>query len=389
METLVEKAAQYVTQLLREQLPKENTYHNLAHTHRVVGQVTELARLEDCSPTDKALLQLAAWFHDTGYIHSDENHEVRSAEIAQAYLQEQQLPQEQIDTVIRLIRVTQMAVQPTTLLEKIMKDADCGHVASYAYFDLSEALRQELVAKKGTDLTKKQWLEQNNDFFQNHTFYTPSAQEHWSAGKQHNQEVLAQKQQQQEAKLEKKKPASRKLGRGVETMFRVTLKNHIDLSSIADTKANILLSVNAIIISVALSNLVPKLDAPSNSFLIYPTLILMLFSVVSVVLSVLSTRPNVSNVSVTREMIKANKTNILFFGNFHKMSLEEFEWGMDYLIDNEETLYNSLTKDLYYLGLVLERKYRLLRITYTVFMIGIVVSALAFIISFYDSSHLN
>ena len=385
----MEKAAQYVTQLLREQLPKENTYHNLAHTHRVVGQVTELARLEDCSPTDKALLQLAAWFHDTGFIHSDENHEAHSAEIAQAYLQEQQLPQEQIDTIIRLIRVTQMAVQPTTLLEKIMKDADCGHVASYAYFDLSEALRQELVAKKGTDLTKKQWLEQNNDFFQNHTFYTPSAQEHWSAGKQHNQEVLAQKQQQQEAKLEKKKPAIRKLGRGVETMFRVTLKNHIDLSSIADTKANILLSVNAIIISVALSNLVPKLDAPSNSFLIYPTLILMLFSVVSVVLSVLSTRPNVSNVSVTREMIKANKTNILFFGNFHKMSLEEFEWGMDYLIDNEETLYNSLTKDLYYLGLVLERKYRLLRITYTVFMIGIVVSALAFIISFYDSSHLN
>ncbi|EPR73799.1 Metal-dependent phosphohydrolase [Winogradskyella psychrotolerans RS-3] len=166
-------------------------------------------------------------------------------------------------------------------------------------------------------------------------------------------------------------------------MYRVQLKNHIELSAIADTKANILLSVNAIIISVALSNLIPKLDNPSNLFLVYPTLILMLFSVASVVLSVLSTRPKISNVAITKEMIKEKKTNILFFGNFHKMNLQDFEWGIDYLMDNEETLYNSLTKDLYFLGLVLNRKYKLLRITYTVFMFGIIISASAFIYSYY------
>jgi hypothetical protein len=74
-------------------------------------------------------------------------------------------------------------------------------------------------------------------------------------------------------------------------MFKVQLKNHIQLSAIADTKANILLSVNTIIISVALSNLVPKLELESQVFLVYPTLILILFSVASIVLSVLSTRP--------------------------------------------------------------------------------------------------
>lgn len=175
------------------------------------------------------------------------------------------------------------------------------------------------------------------------------------------------------------------MGRGVETLFRVQLKNHIDLSSIADTKANILLSVNAIIISVALSNLIPKLDSPSNMFLVIPTFILMVFSVASVVLSVLSTRPNISNIEVTKDMIRNKQTNILFFGNFNKMELKDFEWGINYLIDNEDVLYDSLTKDLYYLGLVLERKYRLLRITYTVFMIGIVCSAIAFVVSYYAS----
>src|SRR5690606_14389287 len=138
------------------------------------------------------------------------------------------------------------------------------------------------------------------------------------------------------------------------------------------------------LISVALSNLVPKLDSASNSFLVWPTLIFMLFSVTSVVLSVLSTRPNISSVNVTKEMIMNKQTNILFFGNFHKMGLKDFEWGIDYLMENQDVLYNSLTKDLYYLGLVLERKYRLLRITYTVFMFGIIISALSFIISYYN-----
>lgn len=84
-------------------------------------------------------------------------------------------------------------------------------------------------------------------------------------------------------------------------------------------------------------------------------------------------------------MIKNKQTNILFFGNFYKMSIAEFEWGINHLIENEDVLYDSLTKDLYYLGLVLKRKYKLLRLTYTVFMIGIIISALAFVISY----HLN
>ena len=60
------------------------------------------------------------------------------------------------------------------------------------------------------------------------------------------------------------------------------------------------------------------------------------------------------------------------------MSLSEFEWAMEEMMQDKEYLYGSLTKDLYFLGLVLNRKYNLLRITYSVFMVGIVVSVLAF-----------
>jgi hypothetical protein len=165
-------------------------------------------------------------------------------------------------------------------------------------------------------------------------------------------------------------------------MFRGTLKNHITLSDIADTKANILLSVNAIIVSLVLSNLVSKLDNKSNDYLIWPTVIFVLFTVASMILSVLATRPNVTGGKFTKEDVANQKVNLLFFGNFHKMSLEDFEWAMGEMMQDRDYLYSSMKKDLYFLGKVLDKKYKILRTTYTVFIVGIVISVISFAIAF-------
>lgn len=383
MEDIIEKAEQFVSNLFETRLSTVNFYHNINHTRRVVEDISQLAEWEGCSEEETKILKLAAWFHDTGFVKVDKGHEEVSVKIAQEFLQSNQVSKDVIDLVTDLILVSIKDLKPKTNLQKLIKDADCSHVASESYFEISNLLRKENALKLNTSFTDLEWLEGNKEFFEWHKFYSDSAKLKWQPLKTLNLRELNAKIDKIKAK-QASKLSSNKFGRGVETMFRVTLKNHIELSAIADTKANILLSVNAIIISVALSNLVPKLDNLSNAFLVWPTLILMLFSVTSVVLSVLSTRPNISSVNVTKEMIMNKQTNILFFGNFHKMGLKDFEWGIDYLMENQDVLYNSLTKDLYYLGLVLERKYRLLRITYTVFMFGIIISALAFIISYYN-----
>ena len=154
------------------------------------------------------------------------------------------------------------------------------------------------------------------------------------------------------------------------------------LSNIADTKANILLSVNAIIVSLVLSNLVSKLDNPSNDYLIWPTVIFVIFTVISIILSILATRPNVTSGKFTKDDVANKKVNLLFFGNFHKMSLDDFEWAMGEMMQDRDYLYSSMKKDLYFLGKVLDRKYKILRLTYAVFMVGIVLSVFAFAIAF-------
>ena len=180
-------------------------------------------------------------------------------------------------------------------------------------------------------------------------------------------------------KKKNKEGKPERLERGVETMFRTTLSNHNNLSRFVDNKANIILSVNAIIISVSLSTIVPKLDSPSNSHLIIPTLILIVSSLVSIVFAILATRPRVTKGSFSRNEVDEKKVNLLFFGNFYKMSYDDYNWAMNELMKDREYIYNSMIKDLYNLGIVLEQKYRLLRNTYNVFMFGLIISVIGFI----------
>jgi putative exporter of polyketide antibiotics len=129
---------------------------------------------------------------------------------------------------------------------------------------------------------------------------------------------------------------------------------------------------------MALANLIPKLDNPTNDYLFYPTFLFIIFSVISMVMSIIATKPNVTTGQFTEDEVTSKKVNLLFFGNFHKMKLEQYSWAMSELIKDKDFIYSSLTKDLYFLGIVLERKYRILRWTYTVFMTGMILSVIVF-----------
>lgn len=392
MDSILQEAEQYVIDLLNDKLDENFVYHNIAHTQRVVEKVLELIEGEELTENEKQVLVLAAWFHDVGYTINPENHEDESIKISGDFLRDKKVSEDIIDEVASLITSTKMGMQPKTNLEKILKDADCSHVGSKNYADFTELLRKEWETLKNEKFKDEEWDESNLEFLTKHRFYSGKASKLWEKQKSKNIAQLLkrkQKQLQEAAKFKQKKEelAYKKNKvelpeRGIETMFRVAMRNHITLSDIADTKANILLSVNAIIISMTLSTLIPKLDNPSNHYLIIPTIIFVIFTVISIVLSVLATRPNVTEGKFTKEDVANKKVNLLFFGNFHQMKLSDFEWAMDEMMQDRDYLYGSLTKDLYFLGLVLNRKYKLLRITYTVFMIGILVSVIAFAVAF-------
>ena len=387
MSEIVEKAEKYVSDLLQDELDTKFLYHNLRHTQRVVKSTKELLNYYNLGDTVNEKLLLAAWFHDTGYTKGVETHEKKSCGIARDFLDAEHYSSEDSDTICDIIMATQRHYEPQNLNEQIIRDADASHFAQKSYWETTDFLKEELNLLGLKDFSAKEWRDENIKMFRNeHRFYTDYAQENWQEGKERNlkQLVKEKKTEKEIAKKEalKAKYKSESPDRSVQTLYRVTLKNHLKLSDIADTKANILLSVNAIIISLVLANLIPKLDNPSNTYLIYPTLIFIVFSVVSMVLSILATRPNVTSGKFTKQDVKDKKVNLLFFGNFHKMELPEYEWALQELVKDKEYVYSSLTKDLYFLGLVLDKKYKILRLTYNIFMVGMIVSVIAYGIAF-------
>jgi len=393
MSTLVINAEKHALNLLSSGLDTKYVYHNLAHTQRVVKKVKELIVNMKVNEIDGQNIEIAAWFHDTGFTKSADNHEKESVRIVTDFLKGQNVEEKRIKAISNIILATVMGYKPKNILEEIIIDADCAHLASKNFFDYTSLLRKEWELTGLKTVSYQDWIKENINFFTvQHRFETDYALKNWTRRKEKNLSKLMKdlksiqdenkKFAQKQESLAIKKEKSEVPERGIETMFRVALKNHMTLSNIADTKANILLSVNAIIISLALSNLLPKLDKPSNEYLIIPTVVFVIFTVASIILSILATRPNVTEGKFNKEDVANKKVNLLFFGNFHQMKLNDFEWAISEMMEDKGYLYNSLTKDLYFLGLVLNKKYKILRLTYTVFMIGIIVSVLAFAISF-------
>ena len=386
MASIIQDTEDFITELLTNELDSKYLYHNLRHTQRVVNSTEELADHYELDKKERKLLLLAAWLHDAGYTQGSENHEEASCEIAREFLSEKKLDKEEIDQVCELIMATKRFHEPKNLHEEILRDADSSHLAKKSYVETSDLLREELNLLNIAEYNPQEWRDANIKMFRTeHRFYTDYAQENWQKGKDKNLKNLV-KARKKFKKMHKKEQLKVKYKdqspeRGIQTMFRVTMRNHLKLSDIADTKANILLSVNAIIISLVLANLVPKLDNPSNDYLIYPAGIFTLFAISSMIMSVLATRPNITSGEFTKEDVKKRKVNLLFFGNFHKMKLQDYEWAMMEMIKDQKYVYTNLTKDLYFLGVVLNRKYKLLRWTYTIFMIGMILSVIAFFVA--------
>jgi predicted metal-dependent HD superfamily phosphohydrolase len=399
-EQILRETEAYIQSFFDEKIEDKFVFHDLEHTVQTVGAARALADGFELSDRDLALVQLAAWFHDTGYTGGAADHEARSCAHATEYLGKQ-LPEEDMKVILGCIKATKIPQSPVTLLEQLLCDADLSHLGMKTYWDRTGKLRQEFILTRDLVMSEQDWINFELNFMLGHEYHTTVAREMFNKKKaKHIQQLLKQKrrlspdeaptvheiaiteEKSRKNDMEKLLKDSEseiknsRQGRGVETMYRTTYRTHTNLSSMADSKANLMLSVNAIVISIVVTNLIPQLK--DNPKLAIPTALLTLTCLGSMIYATLSTRPKVTEGNTTRDMIKQRKVNLLFFGNFYNMKLEDFQWGVGEMLRDPEFLYGSMSRDLYFLGKVLAQKYQYLSICYNIFMYGIIISVLAF-----------
>ncbi|MHA4895590.1 Pycsar system effector family protein [Pedobacter sp. PWIIR3] len=388
---ILEQLRAHVTWLFKSRTDARFFYHNLEHTEQVVENVVKIANHYQLSDQDFFIVVAASWFHDIGYLFDRSQHEFKGAELMTEFLSGKTVSQDIIDRIKGCIMATKMPQRPEGLLQQIVCDGDLYHLGSGSFKERNKLMRKEAQSFADHKIDKGEWRLKTISLFEVHHYHTDYAQQLLNEKKASNLEDLKSKSEASVAvetslpavdknkDMSGKKKKNDKPERGVETMFRITSTNHQRLSDMADNKAHIMISTNSIILSVILSLLLRKLE--DNPHLIIPTMLLLIICVVTMVFSILATRPSIPEGVFTPDDIQQKKVNLLFFGNFYRMSLPDYEMGMNKMMEDRDFLYGSLIKDVYAQGVVLGRKYRLLRIAYNVFMFGIIAAVLAFTIA--------
>jgi len=393
---LSNKVQQYVGTFYESHTNNMLLYHNSNHTENVVKAVEQIANHYQLNDRDFFVVTTAAWFHDLGHqIGEIIEHETKGAAIAETFLKDSGVDIEIIYEVKQCIMATQMPQKPTTLLEQIICDGDLFHFGTTDFKEIDKLMRKECALRSKKEIDKYEWRKNSIQLLQSHHYHTDYARLLLDSKKQENLKWLIKKNHEKSelfaektlntntstAELNKSSTENKveKPTKGIETLLKVASSNHQRLSDMADRKAHIMISVNSIIISVVIALVIRKLETAHN--LIIPTLMLLVGSMVAVIFSVLATRPKIPSGYFSPEQLANRSVNLLFFGNFYKMAYDRYYEGMKLVMSDSEFLYASLIKDIYSQGIILGHKYKLLRISYTIFMFTLIVSVLAFAVS--------
>ena len=382
---LVESSSNFTRKYLLSHLDSSFLYHNYDHSTEVAEVCELLANDADLPLKEREVLLLAAWFQDTGYAKDHKNLPESSIEIATDFLQRQNQPNEKIDAVAQLISSAfSEESDPNDHLAKILRDANYSYLGRKRFQRRSRLLLMERELVNKTSLTEHERSELLLNTLLDHKFSTEWGYNRYNEQKKTN--ILAQTEEVKKAeKITTQVQTGKNFGRGVDTLYRTTLRNHISLSRIADGKANMIISINTLVLSILITAGVAGFTSSTtmssiNIWELSPIIILMITSLTTIVLAVLSAIPKVSGISFTMEDVKDHRVSLLFFGNFLKIDKDQFVGHLRDLKWDQEVLYDDLSRDLYNLGAILRKKYLLLNIAYRIFIWGLILSFLAFVI---------
>jgi len=274
-DNIYKKVEAYVRDLFETNKKPKLFFHSLEHTQQIVKRAEEIAAHYKLTDRDMLAVYIAAWFHDTGHLFTTpEHHEEKSVEIMKAFMDMYLPDPELIQTITGCILATKRSIQPTTLLQQIVCDADTYHLGTPDFKKTNKQVKKEVFADDKNPMTKREWDTQTLEFLDKHKYYTSYCIELLEKGKQENitkmrQKLIKSSVEEEDSRFfgdtEKKDPNAAKqkinlINRGIQTMLRLASENHLRLSDMADGKANILISVNAIIISVIVGVLVRKFE---------------------------------------------------------------------------------------------------------------------------------
>lgn len=377
------QAEDYIASLYAEQKNKGLYYHSFEYCRHFAQLVKEAA--EDLQLDEKAAntATLAAWFYVVGMLFDYQNFRHESHRLLKDYLlaldvDPMDIPGENIFSTQEPSDISQHNI--TDLLKDVQIILRAGFVYPFHETLYQAELSEKLNIKISTSELESSFLSE----MMANPFTTSWAVKNY--GQAMNQTLIDQLDFAQSAKIsssplkeiKKRKPNNRS-NIAVYNFFRIGFRNHMALSSMADNRSHIMISVNSIMMGIMISFVSYQNLASTNPTLLFPVVVFIITSMTSLIFAILAAKPRVWKSETENDSPEVTITHMASYSNFTKLNLEAYETKLETVLQDPQLMRTSLKKDLYFLGKVLELKNRYLSFSYNIFMFGFVASMLLFL----------
>lgn len=374
-------ARAYVRRRFNEELAPIYLFHNFTYSLEIADEAAGLSAGEGLDDATGERLRIAGLFYPLGYIGGENEVWLRSGTEMRKWAKAEGY---QLEGADKWITAAQKATAESALSVRILHDAAWGWLGRKRYDRHYQLLQIERAGRTGKEGDPIVFGTEMQDKLLHFQYLTINGREEFDKGRRKN----ATDQHSNNYKItqdEMKARTGKNFGRGIDTMYRVSFSNHITLSKLADGKANMMISINTIILSIVITVSGTSLSFFEETFFenpefLIPIISLLLSSLIAVVFAVFSARPSVTEYRIKKDkLIKSKKASLMYFGNFLKLEKDEFVQHMSTMKLDQSSLYDDLARDLYDLGAVMHRKYLLLTISYNTFVGGLALAVFSFL----------
>ena len=148
----------------------------------------------------------------------------------------------------------------------------------------------------------------------------------------------------------------------------IAANNSRQLIAQADSKAHLLVQVNALMISVLLTF---ALRTPRQHQLVLLPIGMQLVACLAVIiLSLTVTRPKLKDFPGPTSSGHGSAGSLLFFSTYARMELGDYTRQMEYVFGDTDHICSTLVREIFHQSIVLGKKFKFLRLAYMVFLLG-------------------
>jgi len=157
-------------------------------------------------------------------------------------------------------------------------------------------------------------------------------------------------------------------------LLRQTRINLVNFSQMADTKANILLSISSVLLSISLTRI-------SDPRFTGALIVLVGFLLITIFLALMTVIPNIKSFRHKKHSVNDPTYNPLYFGDYVDVSYDEYAENLEEIMNDSDRTYEIMVREIYHSGAYLvKNKYRYIRLGYIFFFTGLIVTSLLFLV---------